>query len=158
MEGPTCKRLLDQADILETDLPRHLKKFARTMTLFNVVVKSCFENELDPNFLIHIERFRKSYMSLGVRITPKVHVVFQHVGEFCKRKSEGLSKYAEQASESVHYDFYNVWKCFKCHETHQDYADKLCSCVVRYNSMHVEPDKERPLRRKVKKSLRQANT
>lgn len=137
MEGKQCKKLLRKAHLLEQVLPENVKNFARAMLRFADVYTSCFQNELKPNFLIEIERFRRSYMLLGINITPKVHAVFDHVGEFCARKNTALAKYAEQASESVHHDFKDEWKHFKCDRSSENYAKRLRRCVVRYNSKHV---------------------
>ena len=137
MEGHACDRLLQRAPDLEEVLPEHLKKFARAMSRFDNVIKSCFGKELKPNFLIEIERFRTSYMSLGINVTPKVHAIFDHVGDFCARRNTGLSIYAEQASESLHYDFNHFWNHCKYPESHPKYSEKLCSCVVRYNGKHL---------------------
>ena len=76
-------------------------------------------------------------MALGINITPKVHVVFAHVGEFCSRKNAGLAKYSEQASESVHHDFKVTWERYKYNMSHPDYAKQLRTCVVKYNSEHI---------------------
>ena len=137
MEGRMCDKLLTKAHVLEERLPEDLKKFARAMSHFKNVMIACFGDELKPNFLVAIEIFRTSYMSLGINVTPKVHAVFDHVGEFCARKNCGLSKYAEQASESVHYDFNTHWKRYQCEPSNKGYADALRSCVVNYNSQHL---------------------
>ena len=137
MEGHQCEELLKKAHILERDLPRCHVKYACAMLRFYDVVQACFREELQPDFLIVIQRFRKSYESLGINITPKVHAVFEHVGEFCKRKNEGLAKYAEQASESVHHDFKTEWERFKYDMSHSMYPERLRSCVVTYNSKHL---------------------
>ena len=137
MEGNACRKLLKKAHILQTALPRRLAKFAHAMSHFDQVVNACFKSELKSDFLIKIERFRKSYMKLGINVTPKVHAVFEHVGEFCKRRKMGLARYAEQASESVHYDFLHQWKWCKCETSHPNYDQNLCSCVVKYNSKHI---------------------
>ena len=48
----------------------------------------------------------------------------------------GMARYAEQASESVHYDFEREWNRLKCDTSHPEYAKQLCTCVVKYNSKH----------------------
>ena len=137
MEGPACHALLKKVHVLELALPRRLTKFATTLSCFDKVVTACFKHELEPDYLVKIERFRTSYLKLGINITPKVHAVFDHVGEFCKKKNMGLAKFAEQASESVHRDFLQEWNRCKCDVSHPDYAKTLCECVVRYNSKHL---------------------
>ena len=137
MEGYACKQLLRKAHILELDVPRRFTGYARAMCHFKDVVDACFLNELKDDYLIQIQRFRTSYESLKINVTPKVHAVFEHVGEFCTRKNMGLALFAEQASESVHRDFKNFWNRCKRDMSHPDYTKNLRSCVVKYNSSHV---------------------
>ena len=51
--------------------------------------------------------FSQLYRELGITVTPKVHMVEQHITEFMGLKGEaaGLGFYSEQAIESVHHDF-----------------------------------------------------
>ena len=44
-------------------------------------------------------------MDLGINISLKVHILTEHVTEFCKNHNNSLGLYSEQALESSHYDF-----------------------------------------------------
>ena len=48
-------------------------------------------------------------MALGIPVTPKVHAVIHHVGQFRELKKRDLGPWSEQASEAVHSDFLKLW-------------------------------------------------
>ena len=41
-------------------------------------------------------------MMLGINVTPKVHAVMPHVGEFCTMTGRGFGRWSEQCGEIVH--------------------------------------------------------
>ncbi len=99
---------------------------------------------IQENYVQTIADFKVAYGNLGLSVTPKVHYVVVHVPEWIERSEErtgqkrGLGWASEQASESVHRDFAQKWNLgFKVHPDNERYADRLLSCVVRYNSSHV---------------------
>ena len=50
-------------------------------------------------------------MDLGITISLEVHILTEHVTEFCKNRNNSLGLYSEQALESSHYDFLrNCWE------------------------------------------------
>ena len=58
--------------------------------------------------LTHIKNVKDVYMNLGIIITPKVHILTEHVPEFCKNHNNSLGLYSEQALESSDYDFFLI--------------------------------------------------
>ena len=74
---------------------------------FDKVVHSCFGVTLVEGYKENITMFSKLYRELGITVTPKVHMVEQHITDFMALKGEaaGLGFYSEQAMESVHHDF-----------------------------------------------------
>ncbi len=82
------------------------------------------------NYSEKIEKFQKSYMDLGIPVTPKIHVICSHVKEFCDRQGHGLGLYSEQASESVHHDFQKTWERFKVPEGHDSFGPQLLRAVT----------------------------
>ena len=66
-------------------------------------------------------------MDLGINISLKVHILTEHVTEFCKNHNNSLGLYSEQALESSHYDFLrNCWEKqgYKRPLGHPAYAQK----------------------------------
>ena len=88
---------MEKLDDLESKVPADLNVFVLALRAFDAVRKSCFGQDLDESFLMDIENFRKAYLALGIKITPKVHIVLEHVGEFCQRHGLGLGFFSEQA-------------------------------------------------------------
>ena len=72
-------------------------------------VAACYGDNLDKNFKAIIQSFEESYMALGIPVTPKVHAVIHHVGQFRELKKRDLGPWSEQASEAVHSDFLKLW-------------------------------------------------
>ena len=137
-KGNACKTLLDKVDLLRRSANLAVLKYVQVFDDFKKVVSSCFGNNLSKNYKAHIAAFRKSYTDLGVSITPKVHIVFFHVQEFCDKNGLGLGFFGEQAMESVHYDFLkSSWEMNKVAANHQDYPKKLLRAVCSYNALHV---------------------
>ena len=100
MDGNACARVLELLDDLETRLDDHLKIYLIAFRTFDAVRKACFTKELDrDNYKIYIENFRIAYMNLGIAITPKAHIIFDHLGEFCERYDVGLGSWSEQARQ-----------------------------------------------------------
>ena len=46
-----------------------------------------------------IAKFKAAYLALGIKITTKAHIVFEHIADFFKWKNDGkgLGYYSEQA-------------------------------------------------------------
>ena len=94
------KQLLSQTEGLpSTKIGEKTADVVRTLENFNNVVVACFGQELDPNFKTTIADSEQSYRSLGITVTPKVHVVFEHVAQFLEMKGlkTGLGAWSEQA-------------------------------------------------------------
>ena len=102
----------------------------------------CFGQDLLPGYRNAICEFSKLYRCLGISISPKVHIVEDHLIEFLKDKGEehGAGYWSEQAMESCHKDFRNEWEPNKVPEKHPDYGEKLLNTIVRYNWKHISGD------------------
>ena len=137
--GNSAKKLLKNISKLEeiAEGVSMCYPFIDAFKCFNKVVDSCFGMKLDDDYENNIEAFRLAFQRLGIRITPKVHIVFFHVIEFCNKFIKGLGYFSEQASESVHYDFNACWEKFKVHSTHRDFGSHLFNAVSRYNAQHL---------------------
>ena len=137
LNGPNCIRLLSKINELLDLMPENLKKFAIALIALDSVRKACFGQKLDPDFGKKIKYFEKRYKDLGISITPKAHILFTHVFEWCTIYQESLGIYSEQSGESLHHDFKSVWANFYRPSTHKDYKKQLLNAVVTYNSLHI---------------------
>ena len=115
-----------------------VKLFAEAFKALNEVVSACYGYELQKGYKTKINNFRRTYLALGISVTPKVHAVFHHVSEFCDLTKKGLGSWSEQASESIHHDFKQTWGRFKINKTdHEHYGEHLLNAVRMYNSHHL---------------------
>ncbi|PAA90668.1 hypothetical protein BOX15_Mlig012066g1 [Macrostomum lignano] len=137
MEGNACRQLLRKSPQLHADLPPPLQPYGACLMAFDRLVSSAFGTELAADFEEAIENFRLAYMSLSLPVTPKVHVVFCHVGEFCRRTGQALGSCSEQAVESVHSDFAKTWSRYSLPAHHAEFGQNLLRAVVAYNSHHI---------------------
>ena len=140
--GPACHKLLQNVDQLEVIAQRRssfeVQPFVQAFRDFKAVVHSCFGNELSQDYATQIEQFKKSCINLPITITPKLHIIFQHIPEFIERNKVALGIFSEQALESAHSDYQSFWETrFKRQLFHPEYCEQLLKSVVEYNSKHL---------------------
>lgn len=135
--GNSCKMLLDKIDVLRAVCPIGCLKYVTALDDFRLVVKSCFGENLNPNFIKHIQDFQKSYVDLKISITPKVHAVFYHVKDFCHEHQKALGYFSEQAMESVHFNFKTVWSKYEVKPNHSEFPTHLLKAVCEFNGLHL---------------------
>jgi len=135
--GNSCKTLLQKVDMLRAICSIECLPYVKVLDDLRLVVKSCFGEFLDPNFVVYLENFRKSYTDLGISVTPKIHAIFFHVKDFCIEKQKSLGLFSEQSMESVHFDFKLVWSKYKLNSDHSDYPRQLFRAVCEYNGLHL---------------------
>lgn len=135
--GNACKKLLDRLDVLRASCPIGCLKFVKALDDFQSVVKSCFGQHLDPNFEISLLNFKDSFLDLNVSVTPKIHAVFYHVGDFCRKHQKALGFYSEQTMEAVHFEFKSFWSKYKLNINHPEYSNNLLRAVREFNALHV---------------------
>lgn len=136
--GGDCLKLLRNVDVLASICPLHIVPFVQALRDFHQVVISCFGRELHPDFREHLDKFATSYRDIGISVTPKVHIVIAHVGDFCEQANSGLGPYSEQAFESAHKVFQNFWSKHLVKDLENpSYPHALLKSVVEFNSKHV---------------------
>lgn len=136
--GNSCRILLKKLDLLRSRSKNiGCLKYIEVFKAFKDVVDACFSKILDTNFEDKIREFRNSYLELNISVTPKVHAVFYHVPEFCKKTQTGLGFYSEQVIESLHSDFKSVWIKHKVSSDHSEYSNRLLRAVCEYNGLHM---------------------
>ena len=106
MNGNACRDVLESLDVLESDLlDENLSDITRTeiqllvnsLRAFNKVRKSCFGEDLEKSYIEDINEFKEEYVKTGMSITTKIHIIFEHVKDFCTEHNKGLGHYSEQA-------------------------------------------------------------
>ena len=137
LEGNQARAVLQHLDSLQEFVPGHLQCFVLALRHFDNVRIACFGQKLDPSFEEAINDFKTVFKSLSIRITPKLHILFDHVPQFCAMKRVGLGFFSEQASESVHADFAKIWQRFSVPLHHERHGKNLLRAVQKYNSQHL---------------------
>ena len=86
-------------DELAKIVPGDLQILIDALRAFDAVRKSCLGQDVLPSHEEDIAKFKEAYLKLGINITTKAHIVFEHIAEFFKRKDngKGLGYYSEQA-------------------------------------------------------------
>ena len=86
-------------ELLSQSLPNidEIKLLLRSLRAFNKVRKSCFGEDLKKSYIDDLHEFKEEYIKTGMSITTKIHIIFEHVEDFCTEHQKGLGHYSEQA-------------------------------------------------------------
>ena len=84
-----------------------------------------------------IEKFAKLYAQLNISYTPKVHILIDHVADFCDEFGS-LGPFSTQSGESAHKNFKKTWGHYLVHETTSPelFQTQLLKAVNKYNAKH----------------------
>ena len=119
-EGPQCDKILNSA---EEKLKAHLlalgdpgKLYYEFLTEFKKFKDTFFGTVLPPNYRDVAADFKAKLSLLnttqGFPITPKLHVMSEHVVEWADKHGRALGQESEQAVEAVHAIFDALWDSF----------------------------------------------
>ena len=99
LNGNSCKFALKFLDELEEEVPSEFSNIVTALRAFDAIRKSCLSKKLLPSYNEDIEAFKAAYMALGISITVKAHIIFDHLGYVLDREENGhgLGYYSEQA-------------------------------------------------------------
>ena len=92
-EGNQCSKIMNKLDEMELMLQTSQNfitivnciPIIDLLRKFKVVKSSCFSYDLSLNYKDVIRSFEESYRSLNISVTPKAHILFVHVPEFCEK-------------------------------------------------------------------------
>ena len=97
LNGNACKKLLLKLASIKPQVPKRLWKYISALEAFEKVRISCFSQILHSNFKEDITKFAKAYDKLDIPRTNKVHILIDHVPDFCEKHQRGLGYFSEQA-------------------------------------------------------------
>ena len=87
--GNHCSKLLNEFDKLENllvDSEAYIGiPYVETFRKFKLVKDMCFGFNLCEGYEVAIDQFKIAYLNLGIPVSLKVHIVFEHVVQFCKK-------------------------------------------------------------------------
>ena len=137
LEGNQCKTLLSKCQEIREFLTESHKNFADCFEAFNALRKACFGMDLDPNWELALSKFEKSYRSLKINITPKVHSLLHHVPQFIRRYGSSLGPFSEQFIETLHSEYDRFWSKYRVPINHKSHLSKMTACFSAINSHHI---------------------
>ena len=141
-----CNQLLKEDSLvhLESLILEDHSKFASAFRAFAKVKKGCYSFIVSKSIKEDIQQFREIYLTLNRSVTPKVHIVFEHLYSFLEERAvanngiwKGLAMYSEQAFKAVHADFKKRWERFKVNPDNESYDQALLQAVTCYNSLNI---------------------
>ena len=96
-------------------MPTNCKPFMDFLYAYAAVVKSQFHVELLDSWQDDTVVFGEKLAALQVafpkvRMTPKWHIILNHVPEWIRRNLKGLGQVSEQEVEDCHSHFKKVWE------------------------------------------------
>ena len=154
LNGNACKKLLENATLFiirSKKLPDSCDKAkivaaAKTLSLLNNVVDSCFGMLVEEGWEQNIKDFCSSYRALtGISFPTKFHLVEGHLVSFLKRRWSldnsyvgfGLGYWSEQPFEALHHKFEEHFERYKVGRMHEDYGHRLLDAVLSWNSRRL---------------------
>ena len=118
LEGKEVSKVLKNVNLLEEIISPTYKPFTNFLHAYAAVVKSQFQVSLQDswqedtnNFGVRLAELQKAFPS--VRMTPKWHIILNHVPEWLMRNNRGLGQVSEQEVEDTHSQFEKVWAKYR---------------------------------------------
>lgn len=118
--------------------------YVQAFRALNKVVRTSFGKKLLPGWEENIETFKEKYSKLKnwkgkpVSVTPKIHIIVEHVPQRCKLVGYGLGMDCEQASESSHAKFgAEITSQRIPGPKNPGHMEALCSSVCRWNAKRL---------------------
>ena len=103
----------------------------------------CFGVKLFPGYKHAIEEFCSGYRLLpNITFPPKYHIVESHIIQYLEIRGDGTKGHGywsehEQAMEISHHEFKEFWSLTSVHQDQPNFAEKLLSAIIKYNSSHI---------------------
>lgn len=112
-------------------------RFVKLFAKFDLIVKSCFGQTLDINYVHHINDFFECLDEENISLINKLHVLLFHVKEFISFHKASLGFFSEQAVEAVHFD-YNKYKIrYADNASGKNKNNALLRSIRAYNADHL---------------------
>ena len=112
----------------------------RLLEAFKLVKKNVFGNYVGEMWEANMEEFSVSLMhahlTAGLPISPKLHIIAQHVRQFVlMNNGQGLGRLNEASVEAIHATFLKIWNLYKVSdEQSATYLQNLLRAVIQSNA------------------------
>ena len=145
--GNGCSKLLSPASLqrLQQLLPLGpVRDYLNCFQKLASVKSSCFHGKrLSGDYQVRIKEFKQAFLALQINMTPTVHILCEHVGDFVHtveqsgEKVQGLGAYSEQAFESMHSVVSKTMLRFPANQYNDKFPGRLLRGVCYLNSCHI---------------------
>ena len=144
-QGPQLRKMLANLNMLVPLMRDEPIKSSYLDVFFKIkqVSQAVFGIQLDPNWREYILQLRVALYSLNAStsfpITPKFHIILEHVPQWVEANGRSLGKEAEHAGESLHHHWKRLLegqgevkdKSSKAYETH------ILRCLSKFDSDNI---------------------
>ena len=119
---------------LRDALPEDLRGFCDALDAFDTVAHSCFSKILSMDF----EKAIDDFLDFFIALETKLHILFCHVKEFCRKNGYGLGVYSKQTGETIHSRFSEFSRYKLPSDFHKEiYKKDLLRVVLSYNAERI---------------------
>ena len=105
---------------------------------FNKVKEACFSHDLHPDYIQILDDYwanlKDLNRTLGLSITPKIHISYFHVKKWCMDNKIGLGIHTEGPHESIHTRFDTIWERRKVRISNPRFPEVLRKSAAYLNS------------------------
>lgn len=142
-EGPQCSKILKS---VEEKLKPHLlqlgepgRMYYSLLVEFRRFKDTFFGTFLPSNYKDVATAFQAQlyllHSTLGLPITPKLHMMAEHVLDWVDRHGRALGEESEQAVEAAHATFDTLWESFIVNDEASDiFLTNGCKALLKFNS------------------------
>ena len=142
LEGNEASKVLKNLDLLADIIPSPYVPFLDCLYGLRDTIDSAFGFTLDPFYEDVIQHFQQSFEKLrlefGVSETTKLHIMFNHVGQFIKMTGKPLGEFSEQELENSHSAFEHIWDRYRVKDvSSQTYLLNYYRAVLNFNANNI---------------------
>ena len=142
-EGPQCSKILKS---VEEKLKPHLlqlgepgRMYYSLLVEFRRFKDTFFGTFLPSNYKDVATAFQAQlyllHSTLGLPITPKLHMMAEHVLDWVDKHGRALGEESEQAVEAAHATFDTLWESFIVNDEASDiFLTNGCKALLKFNS------------------------
>ena len=80
------------------------------------------------------------YVNHGLSLTPKIHIIMEHIADYCHEFGVSLGQFSDQTIEAVHQvvnqRFLNLKYYIKFTDSDKQ-GEKLFNCIMQINSFNI---------------------
>ena len=144
-EGPQCRKILKDVEQLAPYMDKLKDKelIMDAFLAFKLVNELVFGTKLGEGWREALYSLRTALLilhtsTISLPITPKLHVLMEHVETWVDRNKQSLGTLSEQALEASHHFFKRTWEHYKVKDvTTEAYLHALMQASIKFNADNI---------------------